>query len=84
MGDKDVLQMVRAYVEAHNRDCPADLKLTVPDLAPRKDGDWYYVIVEPAGEGVRAYDYYDVLAQLEATLEGQGRANVLLVPVMPG
>ena len=79
-----VMDTVRRFVAEYNNTCAEGRKLEVPEHEPRHDGDWYYVIVEPASADVRAYDYYDILAQLEAKIEEQEGTNVLLVPVMPG
>ncbi len=48
------------------------------------DGESYYVVVQPDKQGVRNYDYYDLLAQAEEKLEDDEKLNVLLVPSVPG
>lgn len=58
-----------------------------PDLRIPPDGfseedDWLNVIVEPAGPGVRAYQYVQTLGDVERELHADGMRHVLLLPAV--
>ena len=50
------------------------------------DGDWVLVVVEPTKDGIRAYDYVEILSEVEKELRDSDRdyEHVLLVPTLPG
>lgn len=80
LSDNDVVVIVRRYLEPNQ---PQDYRLEVMPDGVKKDGDWWYVLVRPDRNDVRAYDYYDRLAESEVTLRDEEQLNVLLVPVLP-
>ena len=55
------------------------IDLTVNVDATRCDDDWLYVVVTPAQQGVRAYDYVQTLSAVEKELRQNHIEKVLLV-----
>jgi hypothetical protein len=58
------------------------VSLQVSDDAYRQDDDWLVVVVAPAQAGIRAYDYVQILNEVEKDLRDDGIKNVLLVPAL--
>ncbi|MCB9767106.1 MAG: hypothetical protein H6752_02840 [Candidatus Omnitrophica bacterium] len=56
--------------------------LTVWEEGVTRDGDYWRVPIQPRVTPKRTYQFYEILAELEETLEEEG-ANILLVPVYP-
>lgn len=56
--------------------------LHVPQDGYRQDDDWLVVVVAPEEPGIRAYDYVQVLSDVERGLKESGKDHVLLVPAM--
>jgi hypothetical protein len=56
--------------------------LHVPEGGYRQDDDWLVVVVAPEKPGIRAYDYVEVLGEVERELKESGVRNVILVPEM--
>lgn len=75
-----VAELVRRYLQPHQ---PPNYHLDVLPDGVRQEEDWWYVLVRPDRENVRAYDYYARLAEAEVTLRDDEGVNVLLVPVLP-
>lgn len=50
--------------------------------ACKEDGDWHIVVVTPVAPGVRAYDYTQVLSEVEQELCEAGMDRVVLVPAL--
>lgn len=48
----------------------------------KADGDWRIVVVTPASPDVRAYDYNEVLSEVEHELGQEGIERVLLLPTL--
>jgi hypothetical protein len=46
------------------------------------DDDWFYIVVVPSREGVRASDYANFMSKVERELRAAGHDNVLLVPAL--
>ena len=49
----------------------------------KSDEDWTLVVVTPTTAGIRAYDYAEVLSEVEGELQAKGYEHVLLVPALP-
>jgi hypothetical protein len=79
--EAEVLVLARQYLQPFQ---PSDYRLEIPKEGIRHEDDWWYVLVKPDRDDVRAYDYYDRLAQAETALQDFEHINVLLVPVLPG
>jgi len=77
----ETLNIVEAYVNKHQ---PPDFRLHVSRLGVQHDGDWWYVVVTPEPEDVRARDYRDVMEQVEDEIKTEKQLKVLLVPALPG
>ena len=77
--NEEIIALVKRYLEPHQ---PADHRLNVVGL--RRDGDYFYVVVQPTRDDIRVYDYYNTLAEVEDELEEREDMNVLLVPALPG
>ena len=78
-GEQGIKELVGKYLETHQ---PSDYRLNTVGL--RRDGDYYYVVVQPSREDIRSYDYYNILAEVEGEIEEQKKVNILLVPALPG
>ena len=59
-------------------------KLKVNHDSVRKDMDnWWWVVVNPVGNGRDLYDYYDVLAKVMAEIHDEKGYDIQLVPLHP-
>ena len=81
MSEKEVLDTVEEYVNRHQ---PSTYRLDVSRVGVRHDGDWWYVVVAPSQEDIRAREYSDIMEQIEDQLKAQRGLKVLLVPTQPG
>jgi hypothetical protein len=73
-----ILKDVRARLDAKRRATGVDLR--VPQDGYLEDDGWLNVIVSPGAEGVRAFQYVDLLSEVEKELRNTGLDKVLLVP----
>ena len=78
-GEQGIKELVGKYLETHQ---PSGYRLNIVGM--RRDGDYYYVVVQPSREDIRSYDYYNILAEVEGEIEEQEKVNILLVPALPG
>ncbi len=77
LSEAEVLTRLRDYLTHHP--IPGILLEPVPE-GVRRDDNWYYVpILLKAGEPA-AYQYYDLLIDIEEQFRQQEHLNVLLVP----
>ncbi len=81
MSENEVLDIVEDYFSQHQ---PREYHLNVLRQGVRRDGDWWYVAVQPTPPDVRAREYSDVMEQAEDTIKTQTNLKVLLLPVLPG
>ncbi len=58
------------------------VELSVPPGGYVEDDTWLNIIVTPASNGVRAYQYVEALSEVEQELRDSGVDHVLLVPAM--
>lgn len=75
-----VLQKVQEKLTAKEQ--KSGISLTVSREASRQEDDWLYVVVSPARDGIRAYDYVSTLGEVERELRQEGISHVLLVPAI--
>jgi hypothetical protein len=78
--DEHILKVVRQHLEKHQ---PSDYHLNVADDAVRHVGSWWYVVVQPDSNDVRASDYERRLEATEEDIEHDEHLRILLVPVLP-
>lgn len=81
MSDKETLDIVAAYVGKHQ---PQGFQLKMSRVGAQREGDRWYIAVEPSPPDVRARDYRDVMEQIEEDLEANEHLKVLLLPTLPG
>lgn len=81
MSETETLNIVEEYVNRHQT--PA-FRLSVSRQGVRHEGDWWYVVVEPEPEDIRARDYRDLMEQVEEEIKSEKQLKVLLVPNLPG
>ena len=81
MSETETLNIVEEYVNRHQTSA---FRLNVSRQGVRHDGDWWYVVVAPEPEDIRARDYRDLMEQVEEEIEAEKQLKVLLVPTLPG
>ncbi len=81
MSETEALNVIETYVNRHQ---PRDYQLHVSRLGVQHDGDWWYVVVTPEPQDIRARDYRDLMEQVEDELKKEEQMKVLLVPALPG
>lgn len=59
-----------------------NFRLVIPDDGYTVDGDWINIVVSPSKTGIRAYDYVEILSEVEKELRTRGHEHVLLVPAL--
>ncbi len=77
---RTVRSLVQKYLTGHQ---PRRFKLAVTEAV--RDGDYWYVLVQPDKPNVRAFDYNEKLADTEEDIRDNVKSapNLLLVPVLP-
>lgn len=75
-----ILRKVQDKLTAREKE--SGVSLAVSPEASRQQDDWLYVVVAPAKEGIRAYDYVSALGEVERELRREGIDHVLLVPAI--
>jgi|GEM_PF-1410033 hypothetical protein len=77
---RNVRSLVQRYLEGHQ---PRRYKLAATEAV--RDGDYWYVLVQPDKLDVRAFDYNERLADTEEDIRDHEKdaPNLLLVPVLP-
>ena len=81
MSENEVLDKIQDYFSRHQ---PHDYSLNVSRKGVRRDGDWWYVAVQPSVPDIRAREYVNLMEQAEDELETLSQLKVLLLPVLPG
>jgi hypothetical protein len=76
--EQTVAQTVRRYLQGYH---PEGATLEVIEPAIRKEEHWWYVPVRPSAEPTKRYQYYEILADVEAELEESEQLKVLLAPI---
>jgi hypothetical protein len=59
-----------------------DFSLQVLQDGYTVDDDWINIVVSPSKPDIRAYDYVEILSEVEKELRAAGHENVLLVPTL--
>jgi hypothetical protein len=80
MTEQKVLQLVREQMRLHH---PGGVSLDIGPDPIRYENDCWYVPVLPSAQPPKMYEYYEALAEIEATLEEEQDIQVLLVPIIP-
>lgn len=75
------IEKVQEYVNKHQPDTFRLVVNTNPDLI-RNDEDWWYVVVQPDRDGVRAHEYAERLSDIEEIIFEKENVHVLLVPTL--
>lgn len=78
---EQAIEKVQYYVE---RNQPPEYRLVVntdPALIRNEEG-WWYIIVRPNREGVRAHEYSERLSDIEDEILEKERVHVLLIPTL--
>jgi hypothetical protein len=77
---KKIQSLVERYLEKHQ---PRYYHLASSKVV--RDGDYWYVLVEPDKSTIRAFDYSKRLADTEEDIRDNEKnaPNLLLVPVLP-
>jgi hypothetical protein len=77
---QDILRQVRSKLDAQKIQKGVALQVAKDGFV--EDDDWLSVVVSPAAKGIRAYDYVEILGQVEKELRDDGVDHVVLVPAM--
>ena len=77
---QSVSRVVEKYLSKYQ---PADYRLNVVRQGIRQDDDWWYVLIQPSNDNIRAFDYAGRLAEAEQDIQELEHLNILLVPVLP-
>jgi hypothetical protein len=80
MGTADIFSLVEEFLARRQ---PSGYHLNIIREASKQEDDWWYVVVQPDHENVRAFDYAGILAETEQDLQDEKHLNVLLVPTLP-
>lgn len=80
MSEKEIVEIVARYLKDKH---PGGATLEALAQGVRHEQDWWYVPVRPSVEPARRYEYYEVLADVEAALEESEHLTVLLLPLAP-
>ncbi len=81
MSETETLDLVETYVKKHQ---PSGFQLDMSRTGAHREGDWWYIVVKPTPEDVRARDYRDVMEDIEDELKAKEHLKVLLLPTLPG
>jgi hypothetical protein len=80
MNEQQVLDLVRKQLTRHH---PGGVTLDIGDGSVRRQDEYWYVPVRPSAQPPKMYEYYEALAEVEATLEENEGVQVFLVPTLP-
>jgi len=75
-----IAELVREQLERQDLD---GITIEVQTNRIRRQGKYWYVPVLPSKQPPKMYAYYEVLAEVEATIEENEDLQVFLVPVIP-
>ena len=76
----ELLKEVQSLLDAKCK--RQNFRLEVPQDGYTIDNDWVNIVVAPAQAGIRAYDYVEILSDVEKELRARGHEHVLLVPAL--
>lgn len=74
--------LLKVQEKLTEREKRSGISLAVSREASRREDDWLYVVVAPATQGIRAYDYVSALGEVERELRQEGIDHVVLVPAI--
>jgi hypothetical protein len=76
----DLIKEVQQLLDAKCRRRKFRLKVSADGV--REDDDWIIIAVPPTKPGVRAYEYAELLNEVEEELHARGIEKVVLWPVL--
>ena len=76
----DLLKEIQQLLDAKCR--RRKFRLKVAANGYREDDDWIVIAVPPTKPGIRAYEYVEILSEVEKELRARGIEKVVLVPVL--
>ena len=80
MTEEQVIELVREQLRNHH---PGGVTLSVVPEGIHRQAEYWYVPVLPSAQPPRMYEYYEVLAEVESTLEESNQLQIWLVPMVP-
>jgi hypothetical protein len=80
MDRERIVQLVSEQLQRHH---PGGVTLQVEPEGVRQRDAYWYVPVRPSAQPPKVFEYYEVLAEVEATIEENEQIDVFLVPVVP-
>jgi hypothetical protein len=80
MTEERIVELVREQLGKHH---PGGVTLNIGPGPVRRQDEYWYVPVLPTAEPPKTFEYYEALAEVEATLEEEQDVQVLLVPITP-
>jgi len=75
-----IITMAQKALDHHQ---PSDYRMSVVRDAVVRNGDTWYVVVEPSREDVQSYDFNARLAEAAAELWDKKDVNIQLTTVLP-
>lgn len=63
---------------------PQNFRLKMSRAGAQREGDRWYIVVEPSPPDIRARDYRDVMEQIEEDLEAKEHLEAPLLLTLPG
>jgi hypothetical protein len=80
MTEERVMELVRTELKKHQ---PGGVSLDVIEGEAQRRDDFWWVGVRPSAQPPKMYEYYEALAEVEASLEENEHLQVQLVPTLP-
>ena len=80
MTEEQVIELVREQLRKHH---PGGVTLEVVPEGIRRQAEYWYIPVLPSEQPPRMYEYYEVLAEVESTLEENEQLQIWLMPMVP-
>src|SRR4051794_12021929 len=80
MGKERVIDLVSEQLRHHH---PGGVTIVVEPDAVLQRNDYWYVPVRPSSQPPKMFEYYEALAEVEATLQEDEGLEVFLVPSIP-
>jgi hypothetical protein len=80
MTEEKVIELVREQLRHQH---PGGVTLDVAPEGIRRQDEYWYIPVLPSRQPPKMYEYYEALAEVEATLEENEQLQIWLVPVIP-
>jgi hypothetical protein len=75
---KTIAEVVRDYVRDRH---PGGVTLEVVEEGIKRIDYWWRVPIRPSEDPPHTFEYYDVLADIEAQMQEDRQLNIILVPL---